>query len=292
MNALSPSPAQFRPYGLVSLWDMLRIKGPEFVRAITALSGIWMVLRRMDESDLQNSVLKKGSALTELKNYLETIVEAFDGLEVIAAKEAALIILNDIKNGKKITDGFLLEYLEQIIPIFPRELSGKMLYCMSQHEMTVFEKDADLFGVHVPLKLPSIIPEISECAKSYAFERHTASAFHALRCLEAGIRALSRCLCIPDPTKGAERNWAFALKEIKKGIDAHWPTSADRMSGDGHTFEDLYAALASMQNPWRNATMHLETRYNREEAESLIHVVKRFLSRLADRMDEDGMPKA
>ena len=64
------------------------------------------------------------------------------------------------------------------------------------------------------------------------------------------------------------------------------------MSGDGHTFEDLYAALASMQNPWRNATMHLETRYNREEAESLIYVVRRFLSRLADRMDEDGLPKA
>ena len=28
--------------------------------------------------------------------------------------------------------------------------------------------------------------------------------------------------------------------------------------GDGQTFDEMYATLAAMQNPWRNATMHLD----------------------------------
>src|SRR4051795_7608402 len=59
--------------------------------------------------------------------------------------------------------------------------------------------------------LPSLEYEISETGKCLALGRSTASVFHSIRCLEASIRALARCLRLPDPTTGAERNWNIVL---------------------------------------------------------------------------------
>ncbi len=56
--------------------------------------------------------------------------------------------------------------------------------------------------------------------------------------------------------------------------------------------EETYAALAATQNPYRNATMHLDHKYTEDEAQNLFEIVKGFMNRIADRMDENGDPKA
>jgi hypothetical protein len=139
---------------------------------------------------------------------------------------------------------------------------------------------------------PIIEYEVEECSKCLALGRSTASAFHSIRCLEAGIRAISRCLSIPDPARASDRNWGQMLNAIKTEIDRRWPGSSTRMSGDGEFFDSAYAALAAMQNPWRNATMHLDQKYTPDEAMHVMHVVMGFMRKLAFRMDENGEQKA
>ena len=63
------------------------------------------------------------------------------------------------------------------------------------------------------------------------------------------------------------------------------------MSGDGRIFEELYAALAAMNNPYRNTTMHLDEKYTPEEGHEILMTVKAFIRRVAERMDEKGNPK-
>src|SRR5882724_6262350 len=145
--------------------------------------------------------------------------------------------------------------------------------------------------MEVSLKFPSIAYEIDESAKCLALRRATASAFHSIRSLEAAIRAMSRCLGIPDPTRAAGRSWGNLLKVIKAEIDVRWLTTTDRLLGDGRMFEETYAALAAMQNPYRNATMHLDHKYTEDEAQNLFEIVKGFMNRIADRMNENGDPK-
>lgn len=106
------------------------------------------------------------------------------------------------------------------------------------------------------------------------------------------IRAMSRCLGISDPTKGGERSWANMLKKIKNRIDEKWPNSSDKMGGDGRTFDELYGTLAATNNPYRNSTMHLDQKYTMEEAEEIFSAVKAFTRRVANRMDEQGLPLA
>jgi hypothetical protein len=148
------------------------------------------------------------------------------------------------------------------------------------------------FGADVADKFPGDATyEIAESAKCLALERSTASAFHSIRCLEAGIRAMARCLGIPDPMRANERTWGKALESIEKEIKRRWPYANNRMSGDGQTFDELYATLAAIQNPYRNVTMHLEAKYTSEEAEHIFAMVKGLMTRIASRMDENGEPR-
>jgi hypothetical protein len=113
-----------------------------------------------------------------------------------------------------------------------------------------------------------------------------------IRSLEAGIAALSRCLGIPDPTKAHERSWFKLLEKIKAEIDKRWPTNSDRLSGDGSFFDTAYGALSGMQNPYRNASMHLDKIYTPDDARHVFETVRGFMIALANRMDEDGNPRA
>jgi hypothetical protein len=159
-------------------------------------------------------------------------------------------------------------------------------------------QDRDLYenalgedGALIFMKFPSITYEIEEAAKCLALERATASVFHSIRSLEAAIRAMARCVGIADPTKGAERSWFKILDAIKGELDKRWQPSLIHNS-DGRIFGELYAALAAIQNPWRNSTMHLDQKYTLEEARHIFEMVTGFMKKLASRCDEDGNPKA
>jgi hypothetical protein len=172
------------------------------------------------------------------------------------------------------------------------ELSFVNLLIINETMYVYYESSTPLFGKEVSTKFASAIYDIDEACKCYALNRFTASAFHSIRSLEAAIRALSRCLAIPDPTRANDRNWGAMLRGIKAEIDRRWAGSSARLSGDGEFFDDAYAALAAMQNPWRNATMHLDQKYMPDEAKHVMDVVKGFMRKLASRMDEDGKPLA
>ena len=148
------------------------------------------------------------------------------------------------------------------------------------------------YGEFVTEKFPSTRYDISEASACMALGRGTAAVFHSVRCLEAGILAISRCLNIPDPVKAAERNWGSALRKIKEEKDRRWPTSTDCLTGDGQFFDSLYAALAAMQNPYRNGTMHLDQKYTPDEARHIFEMIGGLMKKLSSRMDEEGNPRA
>jgi hypothetical protein len=74
-------------------------------------------------------------------------------------------------------------------------------------------------------------------------------------------------------------------------MDKKWPNAADRMSGDGLTFDSLHASLAAIKSPYRDSTMHLEEKYTEEEARYVFEMVKGLMTKIAARMDEYGEPK-
>jgi hypothetical protein len=184
------------------------------------------------------------------------------------------------------------DLLDQVHRRLLDELTLKKVLVLERDEAAYFAPSKPLFGEEFVERFRAEGEfELGEAAKCLAVARPTAAVFHLMRLLEVGIRAVARCLSIPDPLKPAERNWAVILKLIRESIDACWPTQADRMTGDGQTFDALYASLDAVKNPWRNSTMHVEKKYTEDEAEHVFVAVKGFMERLACRCDENGNPK-
>ncbi|HLY04182.1 MAG TPA: hypothetical protein VKR31_00385 [Rhizomicrobium sp.] len=174
-----------------------------------------------------------------------------------------------------------------------RELQRATILALTPDEGKLYKPERPLFGPNFADRFQTQgLFELDEAAKCRALGRPTAAVFHLMRIMEIGIRAVAKCLDIPDPTKPVEKNWGAILKAVKAGIDKKWPNGAGRMKGDGALFEDLFASLDAVKNPWRNPTMHVENKYTDEEADYIFSAVRGFMSRVAHRLDENGEPKA
>jgi hypothetical protein len=192
----------------------------------------------------------------------------------------------DLKWGQL---GHSIDFLTKVLV---QELGEIKILVIETDRRRYFEPRTPLFGVEFQGRFISGAYELDEAAKCLALGRPTASVFHLMRMMEIGVRAVARCLAIPDPIHPADRNWGAVLKKVREGIDAKWPTAAARSSGDGDLFDALYASLDAVKNPWRNATMHPANKYTDDEAEHIFMAVRGFMAKLASRCDENGEPKA
>jgi hypothetical protein len=179
-----------------------------------------------------------------------------------------------------------LDYLQNHLHL---EFNSKKFIMLTSEQVKYLDDDFSLLPTE---KFPSLIKESREAARCFALSRWTASVFHAVRCLEAGITALCQCLDVPDPIKGSERSWSAIQRRVKKRMEEKWPLASDQLTPEYIFFDRIYGALAAFQNPYRNETMHLSSSYDEDEAIHIIAMVKGFLAVVAERCDEQGLPKA
>jgi hypothetical protein len=271
---------------------MFELNGTEFLRAMTTFGAMMGFLRSPGNLDgAEHNLLRSH----DRQKFLASAQEIHHVAVAFGSASSAMPVkrlIASLGSSEPITYRSVRELTEAVLQRLIDDMGGCRVLLLGERNAPYFDPPTPHFGEEVATKFPSISYEIQEAGKCLALERSTAAAFHAIRCLEGGIRALSRCVGIPDPTKGADRSWFKLLAAIKREMDRRWPSSADRVTGDGHTFEVAYAALAGIQNPWRNATMHLDQKYTQEEARGIFDVVGGFMKRLAFRCDENGEPLA
>jgi hypothetical protein len=237
----------------------------------------------------QDSVMPPENAASSIQ-MLDRFLAVIDTLHVPVTKITVLDAKSEI--GKSGMNFFNCgQLLLNVSNTLRRELQTVKVFTLDSSEAAFYAPKGPLFGADVAANFPSIAYDINECGKCYALGRSTASVFHAIRCLEAAIRAIYRCLGLPDPIRGVDRNWGMILKKVNEEMDIKWPKSS-RIGGDGKRFEGFVAALTSMQNPYRNATMHLDEKYTEGEAKYIFEMVGGLMKSVALRMDEEGLPLA
>jgi len=271
---------------LLTLWDIMR---PLLASLFMALARNLEQTRLMQQNAPNETLPPKAKAslLTTLSKFDQDCADLELNMTRYTIREMQQALAKDVDYSKL---GPLAEKLQDRLI---DETRSRLYLALNVREATYFEPQEPLFGTDVVTKFPSVTYEIEEAGKCLALGRSTAAAFHSLRSLEAGLRALARCLGIPDPTKGIDRSWGSVLRAIVAQIDLRWPKNTPaRMSDECRLFEDTYAALAGMMNPWRNAGMHLDHKYTEEEAKHIFEVVGGFMKKVASRMDENGDPPA
>jgi hypothetical protein len=272
---------------------MIRVNGAQFHEATVALREFEAISSQI-RLDPTFDWKEKIESEDYKKVFIEPSLALKKYMEIIGAKFSIMSIdafCLELHSGN-CTQGKMDEYIKDINKRVRDELKQIEFLIIDGKYSDLYEAKEPVFGLLFDLRFSSVTYEIEEAAKCLALDRSTASAFHSIRCLEAGIRAISRCLGIPDPTRGADRTWFKILRAIKDEIDKRWPTSIMRHGGDPEFFDNAYAALAALQNPWRNSTMHLDQNYTLDDAKHVFDVVQGFMKKIASRMDEEGMPKA
>ena len=281
MGATVSSAGGFPPGRLWSLWDMLEHNAEAFCRFSSMLGQMLVVLDMPTSPDWSVIV----STLAQLQR------EA-DRMRMTGVNKVLDRIKEHVTGGPGASAATVRPMIVELYNRLRDDLEVMLFLHVEPDRTKFYKQETPLFGSHVSSTFPSVIDEVVEAGKCYALDRPTASAFHSIRCLEAGIRAISRSLGIPDPTRGADRTWGNLLRAVKSEIDRRWPANTGRMSGDAKLFDEAYGALAGMQNPYRNSTMHLDHKYTDDEARHLFELVRGFMVMVANRMDENGQPLA
>ena len=269
------------------LWgalDMLKFSAALQISLSQALSQISEVSQLMAAQDVPFG--DRDAFINLLKTVLKPELERY-GLELSLLQCSRLI--KAFEEGAE--PGSIQSMVEDLRSRTFDELDNGYFLHLTNEESKLFEPAIPHFGIDVQTKFPSATYDIEEAGKCAALGRSTASAFHSIRCLEAAIRAICRCLGIPDPTKGSDRTWSAILHKVTEEMDKRWPKSG-RLSGDGEFFEKVVGALAALQNPYRNATMHLDEKYTEAEAKHILGMVGGLMRIVASRMDEQGLPLA
>jgi hypothetical protein len=257
---------------------MLEINGEAFCRLSSLLGQMIVVLQRGEKPDTGNMGGIFGEIEREAKRLrLETVTKHSSRI-----KEH---FLSGVATAKT-----MHPMVVELYNRFRDEMESRVLFTIDKGKEGYYEQKSPMLGDVVAEAFPSIAYDIEEAAKCLALDRSTASVFHAIRSLESAIRAMARCLGIADPTKGAERSWFKALSLLRCEIDKRWAPNLIH-DGDARLFHELHATLAAIQNPWRNATMHLDQKYTMEEAQNIFDMVGAFMKKVARRMDEDGNPR-
>lgn len=270
---------------------MLTFDASEFYRATANLRGIQGVVTNIERYDqkLENKVTDGDAEL--VRQHLEAAKEHFETLSVRVTAMATDELIYELRTG--VTYQGLKDGLDDIDKTLRRELRLTKLLVLDRSEERYFDPEEPLFGWEVDMFFPGAAYEVDEASKCMALGRYTATVFHLMRLLESALAAVGRCLEIPDPVKEAERNWGIMLDKIKTEMDrrskdanAGWPDPADKV-----LFREIYVSLDAVRVAWRNATMHVESKYTYEEAEHIFGAVRGLMRKVSHRMTEDGEPK-
>lgn len=151
----------------------------------------------------------------------------------------------------------------------------------------LWEPSKPAFGDDFKNKFQSCQYDLEEAGRSLALARSTATVFHLMRVMEAGLNAVHQCLGIQVQLVGNDRNWGNILGRIKTEIGRRGKNWNEK-----ELFQESYALLDSVKDAWRNATMHIDKKYTADEAHHIFNMIKGFMSKIASRMDENGMPVA
>jgi len=269
---------------------MYKLDAAKYHEAVVILQQV-IALAHMGHG-ISHAAVMEASNRESTEQMLAKFVTTIDNLGVPVTKLTVRDLQSVLKNDSSLTFFSCGQLLLNLSETLRRELQSVTVFSLDATRASFYDPRKPLFGLEVDNKFPSIAYEIDQAGKCYACDLTTASVFHCIRSMEAGMRAMARCLAIPDPTKGKDRNWSNVGRSINTEMEKRWPASTGRMSGDGQIFDKLYGAISGMQNPYRNETMHLDAKYTAPEALHILELVKGLMQKIASRMDENGDPRA
>ncbi len=234
-----------------------------------------------DNSEGVSIINSKG--VKESTNALTSLIKESEFLGLTLTKLSSERLLAEVKSLSPISRISYLEKSDEITSRYEDELESKKLFYIFPENLKYYENARKMFGEQVELAFPSIISEIEEAGKCLAFQRCTASVFHLMRIMEAGLKLLAKDKAIGIPYAPS---WESYLTQINAKLAEKYKSKSKKWKAVEPFFKEAAAHLSAVKIAWRNPTMHIVRSYTFDEAESAFQSVKTFMQHLATRLKE------
>jgi hypothetical protein len=258
---------------------MWKVDAELFYRVSAALARVSSVIKFGTEKlDLKRDGLVSEQNVAEMVPNLGRLA---DELDILGARLTAASVRrfeHELKS-KKCTHGTLIELTSDIDRRLRDELTLVHLYALDEHRIKYFAPAQMLVGQDVVDKFPLAITDIEDAGKCLSFGQATASVFHSMRIMEAGLKALGKLLEIPYAP-----SWESYLQQINNKIAAKHKDKTPEWKADEALFRDLAGDLQTIKIAWRNPTMHIVRSYSVDEAEEIFRAVRGFMVRLVPKI--------
>ena len=265
---------------LVSLWEILMwLDGDYLFRLASLLRGTATL--HGPESKLKEIVLTDQDR-TDVRNRL---TEWSDVLEKLGARGPLATIRRWRKgvDDPAFTWADLRSASKELHSRVEDELAETVLWVIPAERALQF-KNRSPFGDKVASHFPPATEDLGDAAYCLLLGRGTATVFHLMRVMEVGLRALAASL--NDPTLDPKRNpsWETILGRGDRELQEPLSKRSLEWQTDEGFFSTAHANLRAVKDAWRNPTMHIERRYDPEEAEDVWNAVKAFMRHLSKKL--------
>lgn len=195
-----------------------------------------------------------------------------DHHESMGALPFSVISLRDVK-----------EEGSHILTVAIDQLSKRFALVLSSRERDLYEATEPLFGDAVFNRFQGANDDIAEAGKCLALERGTATVFHLMRVLEAGLKALGKELGIPYAP-----SWEAYIKQLDKLLDGKsYDSLTSEQKAKRPFYQDVLGDLISIKSAWRNPTMHIVRSYGIRQAGIIFEASKGLMQHLAKELQGD-----
>lgn len=268
---------------------MLELDARDFVQVVKEIRRLNTILETQQnmEDHEQLTEMLRHQIHGHTQNFIRATLQFGARASWVAAKRLSGELLAG--DAQPFTIGQLRVHLKDIEARFDDELGFAKLFVVSDQKASLFDGPEQQLGEETCGAYPSLRFDCDEAARCLGLGRPTASVFHSMRMIEIALGALSKRLDIPDPAKATDRNWGNMLKAIRAAIDTQYPPKGRLPNTQGALLEEVYASLDSIKNPWRNATMHVESVYTDDEARHIFACTIVLVQKMAKLFDEQGV---
>lgn len=167
------------------------------------------------------------------------------------------------------------------------EMRGILFLRIPGHMANFYDQSA-LFGQAVADSFKNATYDITEAGSCYATDRYTACVMHLMRALEVSLDAAGLGVGVSSAVVEARHNWDGLLKKIVKQMDINDAAGDPLWKSKRRFFADVHSQLCAVKNAWRNPSMHLERKYDEQDAGRIFNAVKDFMQLVATHLDDTG----
>jgi hypothetical protein len=265
---------RYGPYRLRSLYEMYEVDAELLVR----LGESFVTLDKMFEGGLFNQRPIGNPQILWLRDNLPVMASHCQTLQLPTAEG---LIRNFVRDYERINPSWKETQIRMacIKETFKTELSNRLCLFVHAYKSQFYLSPLDhITGDDLIIEgsFHSVIYDLLNAGRCYAFEQNTASVFHSMRVLEKGLHALAIKIGVPEAP--SLEQWHNVIEQIESKIkDLHDLKKSVYKSETLKQYSDAALEFRYFKEAWRNHAVHSREKYTDTDALRVLTHVRLFM---------------